>query len=67
LDDVFLNIYDSEGRAVRTLVNKKQPMGEYSVVWDGKDDNGQSIASGQFYYQLKVGSFISTKKVIAVK
>ena len=67
LNDVFLNIYDSEGRAVRTLVNKKQPMGEYSVIWDGKDDNGQSISSGQFYYQLKVGSFISTKKVIAVK
>jgi hypothetical protein len=67
LNDVFLNIFDSEGRIIRTLVNKKQPMGEYSVIWDGKDDNGQSISSGQFYYQLKVGSFISTKKVIAVK
>ena len=67
LDDVLLNIYDSEGRAVRHLVNKKQPMGEYSVIWDGKDDNGQSIAAGQYYYQLIIGSFISTKKVIAVK
>ena len=67
LDNVFLNIFDSEGRAIRTLVNKKQPMGEYYVIWDGKDNSGQPITAGQYYYQLKIGNFISTKKVIAFK
>jgi hypothetical protein len=67
LDNVFLNIFDSEGRAIRTLVNKKQPMGEYYLIWDGKDDSGHPITAGQYYYQLKIGNFISTKKVIAFK
>jgi len=65
--NVLVNIFDADGRMIRNLVNSKQPIGEYSVIWDGKTSDGQSLAAGQYFYQLKIGDFISTKKVIAVK
>lgn len=66
-NNVLLNIFDSDGRIIRNLVNSKQPLGEYSVIWNGKTNDGQSLAPGQYFYQLKIGDFISTKKVIFVK
>lgn len=66
-DDVTLDIFDLEGRTVRTLVNQKQKMGEYNLIWDGKGDNGRTLAAGDYYFRLKVGNFVSTKKTISLK
>jgi hypothetical protein len=66
-DDVVLDIFDLEGRTVRTLVNQKQKMGEYNLVWDGKGENGRRLAAGDYYFRLKVGGFVSTKKTISLK
>lgn len=66
-DNVVLDIFDLEGRIVRTLVNQKQKMGEYNVVWDGKGESGRQLAAGDYYFRLKVGDFVSTKKTISLK
>ena len=66
-DLVTLKIYDSIGQLVRTLVNEEKPSGEYSVIFDGKNEKGQSLSSGAYFYQLKVGDFISSKKMIMLK
>jgi hypothetical protein len=66
-ENTLLTVFNTEGRLVRTLVNKKHDMGEYSIFWDGKNDSGQSLGAGQYYYQLKIGAFVSTKKVISLK
>jgi hypothetical protein len=66
-ENTVLTIYNSEGRIIRTLVNKKHLMGEYSIVWDGKNGAGQIMGAGQYYYQLKIGDFVSTKRMISLK
>ncbi|MCB0731878.1 MAG: T9SS type A sorting domain-containing protein, partial [Ignavibacteriae bacterium] len=57
-----LIVYDVLGREVAILVNKPQKPGNYSVQFDGSN-----LASGIYYYQLKVGSFIQTKKMVLMK
>ena len=60
--DVTLRIYDVLGRKVATLVNEEKPSGIYEVEFDAGN-----LASGVYYYQLKAGSFIETKKMMVIK
>jgi hypothetical protein len=64
---VSLNIYDILGRRVRTLVSEHLPSGYRSVLWDGKNDSGKDVASGIYFYQLKVGDYAATKKLVLLK
>lgn len=61
-EKVELKIYDLLGREVQTLINMEQPAGKHSVNFDAK-----GFSSGVYYYRLKAGSFISTKKMIVLK
>jgi len=65
--NVRLIIYNPLGQVVRTLVQANKPPGSYSVVWDGKDDLGKLVASGNYYYQIIVGEFESTKNMLLLK
>ena len=51
----------------KTVVNEYKPLGEYEAVWDGKDDNGLAVSSGTYFYQLKIGDFVSSKKMLLLK
>ena len=53
--DVRLRIYDVNGRLVRTLVSGLQSPGPYTAVWDGRDDNGRGVASGNYFARLNLG------------
>jgi len=64
---VLLNIYNIKGQKVKQLVNKQLTAGQYSVVWNGKDDNGNSVSSGIYFYKLKTTNFEKTKKMILMK
>ncbi len=59
---VQLKIYDSLGKEVAILVNTQQPTGNYEVVFDAS-----KLSSGVYYYQLSVGEFIETKKLVLLK
>lgn len=59
---IKLTIYDLLGRRVAVLVNKIQTMGKYTVTW-----NASSVASGLYFYQLKTGNKVYTRKMILVK
>jgi len=48
-------------------VNEPKSSGNYEVVWDGKSDNGQAVASGIYFYQLKSGEASETKKMVLLK
>ncbi|MEE9432070.1 MAG: T9SS type A sorting domain-containing protein, partial [Melioribacteraceae bacterium] len=56
--NVTLRVYDVLGREVEALVSKYQKPGSYEVVFDATN-----LSSGVYYYQLKVGGFIQTKKM----
>ena len=59
---VMLKVYDLLGREVATLVNEEKPVGDYEIDFDGTH-----LTSGIYFYQLKVGSLIETKKMILLK
>jgi len=59
---VSLKIYDLLGREVSTLIDKNQFPGEYSVTFDAS-----SLSSGVYYYQLKSGNYLETKKMILLR
>ncbi|VAX16887.1 Alkaline phosphatase [hydrothermal vent metagenome] len=57
-----LKVYDILGREVTTLVNKAQQPGSYEVKWDALNKT-----SGVYYYQIRSGNFVKTKKMILLK
>ena len=61
-----LTIYDVLGNEIESLVNEELPAGEYEVEFNTSTINHQP-SSGIYFYQLKVGSFIETKKMILLK
>ncbi|OGU75356.1 MAG: hypothetical protein A2V93_09830 [Ignavibacteria bacterium RBG_16_34_14] len=63
---ITLKVYDVLGNEVSTLVNEEKPAGEYKVKFQSSVGN-QQLASGIYFYQLKAGDFISTKKIILIK
>ena len=64
---VTLQIYDVGGRKVRTLVSEELSSGYKSVLWDGKNEAGKDVASGVYFYQLKIGDFSEPKKMLLLK
>jgi len=59
---VQLKVYDVLGNEISTLVNGKKPAGIYEVEW-----NSNGLPSGLYYYQLRAGGFIETKKMVLLK
>jgi len=65
--NVSLEIYNTLGQKIRTLVKKKQTAGTYQVLWDGKDDEGKPVASGIYIYQIKAGDFVKARKMVLMR
>ncbi len=64
---VTLKIYNLLGQEVRTLVNAQKLSGSHSVIWDGKNNHGQRVTSGVYFYRLQAGDFVKTRKMVLVK
>ncbi len=72
---VSLSIYDLLGRKVRTLASRDLSSGHKSVLWDGKNDSGEDVASGIYFYRIEiedpasggVGIFSKTRKLLLLK
>lgn len=64
---VRLDIYNILGRRVRTLVDEALLAGHKLVTWDGKDENGNDVSSGIYFYRLQTGNFSQARKMILLK
>lgn len=64
---VELSIRDVLGRKVRTIVSEYLSIGPKFFFWDGKNDSGNEVASGIYFYQLRVDDFTETKKSVLLK
>ena len=64
---VRLAIYDMLGRQVAVLVNGEQEPGSYQVVWDGRDQRGEAVATGIYFYRIEAGPFRSVRKLLLVR
>ncbi len=65
--NVTLEIYNLRGQLVKTLVNEIKETGNYTVIWNGTDNSNKAVSSGVYFYKMKVGNFVSTKKMILIK
>ena len=70
--DVTVHIYTAGGALVRTLVLGHQVAGIYqtrsrAAYWDGKNEVGESVASGIYFYTLTAGNFTGTGKMLVMK
>ena len=59
---ITIKVYDVLGNEITTLVKEEKPAGKYNFNFDGT-----SFSSGIYFYQLKTGSFVETKKMILLK
>jgi hypothetical protein len=62
-----LVVFDLVGHKVRTLVDSPMQAGTHSVVWDGRDDAGNQLSSGIYFYRLTAGQQSWTKKMMFLK
>jgi hypothetical protein len=64
---VSLAVYDLRGRCIRKLVDSELQPGTHKIHWDGRNDRGQSMASGIYLYRLKAGDEMFTRKMTVLK
>jgi len=64
---VSVVIYDVRGAKVRELVNGEQSPGKHAVDWDGRNDTGETVGSGVYFYRLRTPQFADTRKMVLVK
>ena len=70
--NVTLTIYDSSGQVVRTLDVGHQIASAYesrskAVYWDGRNEFGEPVASGIYFYTLTTGDFSATRRMVILK
>nr|MDK2850544.1 hypothetical protein [Candidatus Cloacimonadota bacterium] len=64
---VKLNIYNLKGQLVKQLLDTEVSAGDHQVVWDGKDDRGNSVASGIYFYRMQAQNYQATNKMMLMK
>lgn len=64
---VKLNVYDITGRLVRNIADGVHESGSYSIVWDGRDNNGRRMGNGVYFYRLDAGGGQKTMKAVLVQ
>ncbi|KPJ62683.1 MAG: hypothetical protein AMJ89_02275 [candidate division Zixibacteria bacterium SM23_73] len=62
-----LEIYNILGQRVKTLVNEPKTSGIHEIIWDGKDENGEEVASGIYFYRLTAGDYSETKTMLLLR
>jgi len=64
---VRIQIYNLLGESVRTLVNQRQEVGSFEILWNSQNDEGIEAPAGMYIYEIKAGSFSDQKKMMLVK
>ncbi|MGA3244823.1 MAG: T9SS type A sorting domain-containing protein [Bacteroidota bacterium] len=64
---VKIVIYGLSGEVVATVVNQTMSAGNYRITWNGRTDDGRSVASGVYFYHLQAEGFTATKKMTLLK
>jgi hypothetical protein len=69
---VMVRIYNLKGQPIRTLELGQKAAGTYltkdkAVYWDGRDNVGEKVASGMYFYMLRAGEFTSTRRMVIIE
>ena len=63
---VKLEVYDITGRPIRTLLDDVQPAGFKEVIWDKRNQDGEVVCSGVYFYKLSIGNRALTKVMVVL-
>ncbi len=64
---VELNIYNTRGQRVKTLVNDYRDAGEHEITWNGDNDMGETVSSGVYLYRLECAGKASSGRMLLLK
>jgi flagellar hook assembly protein FlgD len=64
---VKIEIFNTSGQKIKTLVNANYQPGIYSIAWDGMNQNNEKVSSGVYFYHLKAKGFKKTKKMLLIE
>lgn len=62
-----VTIYDCRGRALRRLLSRDLPPGEHRLLWDGRDEHGRRLASGQYLVRVVANGGVGTSKLLILR
>jgi len=65
--EVEIVIFNILGQRVTILDEGTRPAGEHTVVWNGIDNSGEAVATGVYFYRVRAGDNVSTKKMLLLK
>lgn len=65
--DVRLTVYNILGEKIRTLIDRKIEPGVKTVTWDGRDDSGQLVGSGVYFYHFQADGYTKTMKMVLMR
>lgn len=65
--DVSMFIYDMQGRLVKTLVSEYKVADQYTVSWNGKNDNGEQVSSGMYLVRLEANGNVAQQAITLLK
>jgi|GEM_PF-2721353 len=66
-EKVTLEVFDVLGNRITTLVSDVKNAGEHQAQWNGRDDSGQLVASGVYFYRLTTRNQVATRKMMLMK
>jgi hypothetical protein len=64
---VRLDVYDVTGRLVTRLVDEPREAGRHIVYWGGRDRSGMPVASGVYFYRLRIGNWSDTRRMLKLR
>jgi len=65
--NVKLAIYNINGQLVKSLQNGEQIAGYYTKIWNGKNNRGEMVSSGVYFYRIQTDNFVQSKKLILLR
>ena len=62
-----LTVFNTLGQKIRTLVDETKTTGLHTVQWDGRNNMGEQVSSGLYFYRIEAGSFVQTKRMMMLE
>ncbi len=66
-EQVDLTVFNLLGESVRRLIDTDLPSGFYSIVWDGRNDSGQAVESGIYFYQIRTRQTSELRRMVLIR
>jgi hypothetical protein len=65
--EVKIEIFNLTGQRIKVLLDEFVEAGPQEVIWDGRNNYGNQVASGVYFYRMSAKNFSQTKKMVLIK